>query len=146
MGSIETKRCVLVAAGAAAEGRTGVTYAAGVSSASAGAHGLCLQLASLPPGARSRAHRHDEHESAACVIEGQMELWFGERLEHNVVARVGEFIYIPEGVPHLVLNPSATQAAVAVLARTDPNAQEHVTELPALDALPHLEREARHVH
>lgn len=141
MGSTEAKRCVLVAAGAAAEGRTGVTYAAGVSSASAGAHGLCLQLASLPPGARSRAHRHDEHESAACVIEGAMELWFGDRLEHNIVARVGDFVYIPEGVPHLVLNPSATDAAVAVLARTDPNAQEDVTELPALDALPHLDLE-----
>lgn len=140
MGSIEAKRCVLVSAGAAAEGRTGVTYAAGVSSASAGAHGLCLQLASLPPGARSRAHRHDEHESAACVIEGKMELRFGDQLEHRIVARVGDFVYIPEGVPHLVLNPSATDAAVAVLARTDPNAQEDVIVLPALDALSHLEK------
>lgn len=138
MGTIEAKRCVLVPTGAAAEGRTGVTYAAGVSSTSAGARGLCLQLASLPPGARSCAHRHDEHESAACVIEGEMELWFGDQLEHHIVARVGDFIYIPEGVPHLVLNPSATDTAVAVLARTDPNAQEDVTELPALDALHHL--------
>jgi len=132
----------LVPAGVAAEGRTGVTYAAGVSSASAGAHGLCLQLASLPPNARSRAHRHDEHESAAYVIEGEMELWFGDHLEHNIVARVGDFVYIPAGVPHLVLNPSATDAAVAVLARTDPDAQEDVTELPALDALPQLEKDA----
>lgn len=138
MASSAVKRCVLVAAGVAHEGRTGVTYAAGVSSASAGARGLCLQLASLPPGARSRAHRHDEHESAACVIDGQMELWFGDRLEHSIVARVGDFVYIPEGVPHLVRNPSATDTAVAVLARTDPNAQEDVTEMPALDALPHL--------
>ncbi len=69
-----------------------------------------------------------------------MELRFGDQLEHRIVARVGDFIYIPEGVPHLVLNPSATDAAVAVLARTDPNAQEDVTELPALDALPHLEK------
>ncbi len=138
MTSGAAKRCVVVPKGVAQEGRTGVTYAAGVSSASAGTHGLCLQLASLPPGARSRAHRHDEHESAACVIEGEMELWFGDRLEHNIVARVGDFIYIPEGVPHLVRNPSATDPAVAVLARTDPNAQEDATEMPALDALPHL--------
>jgi uncharacterized RmlC-like cupin family protein len=66
------ERCVLVQAGAANEGRTGVTYAAGVSAASAGARGLCLQLASLPPGARARAHQHDEHESAAYVIAGEM--------------------------------------------------------------------------
>lgn len=145
MGSIESKsarECVLVTAGAAAAGRTGVTYAAGISAASAGARALCLQLASLPPGARSRAHRHDEHESAAYVLEGEMVLWYGERLEHRVAARRGDFVYIPDGVPHLVLNPSDSEPAVAVLARTDPAAQEDVTELAQLDDLPHLRPES----
>ena len=41
---------VLVGAAAPAEGSTGVTYAAGISATSAGATGLCLQLASLAPG------------------------------------------------------------------------------------------------
>lgn len=141
MGSIEshtTKRCVLVRAGDAAEGSTGVTYAPGISTASAGAEGLCLQLASLQPGARSRAHQHDDHESAAYVISGEMVLWFGEQLEHRVVAGPGDFLYIPSSVPHLVLNPSDTEPAVAVLARTDPRAQEDVTALPHLDDLAHL--------
>jgi len=133
-----SRDCVLAQAGDAAEGRTGVTYAAGISASSAGADGLCLQLASLPPGARARAHRHDEHESAAYVIAGEMVMWFGERLEHKLVARSGDFIYIPGGVPHLVINGSEAEPAVAVLARTDPNEQEDVTELPELDALPHL--------
>jgi uncharacterized RmlC-like cupin family protein len=133
-----TKRCVLVSAGGAAEGTTGVTYAAGISATSAGASGLCLQLAILPPSARARAHQHDEHESAACVTEGEMVLWFGDRLEHRLVARPGDFVYIPDGVPHLVVNGSDSERAVAVLARTDPNEQEDVTALPELDALPHL--------
>jgi uncharacterized RmlC-like cupin family protein len=132
-----TRQCVLVEAGEAAEGRTGVTYAAGISAASAGAKGLCLQLASLPPGARARAHQHDEHESAAYVIEGAMVLWFGERLDQQLLARAGDFAYIPSGVPHLVANASESEPAVAVLARTDPDEQEDVTELPELDALPH---------
>jgi uncharacterized RmlC-like cupin family protein len=136
------RQCVLVQAGEAAEGRTGVTYAAGISASTAGVSGLCLQLASLPPGARARANRHDEHESAAYVIEGEMVLWFGEQLEHKLVARPGDFIYIPNGVPHLVLNASDTEPAVAVLARTDPNEQEDVTELPELGALEHLRTEA----
>ncbi|GAC1436544.1 MAG: cupin domain-containing protein [Solirubrobacteraceae bacterium] len=131
-------QCVLVQAAEAEQGRTGVTYAAGISSGSAGARGLCLQLASLPPGARARAHRHDTHESAAYVIEGEMVLWFGEQLEQQLVARPGDFIYIPNGVPHLVANASDDEPAVAVLARTDANAQEDVTELPALDSLAHL--------
>jgi uncharacterized RmlC-like cupin family protein len=133
-----SRQCVLVQPGEAVEGRTGVTYAAGISAGTAGARGLCLQLASLPPGARARAHRHDEHESAAYVIDGEMVMWFGEQLEHKLVARPGDFIYIPNGVPHLVLNASDREPAVAVLARTDPNEQEDVTELPDLDSLEHL--------
>jgi uncharacterized RmlC-like cupin family protein len=70
-----------------------------------------------------------------------MLMWFGEQLEHELVARPGDFMYIPRGVPHLVLNASDTDAAVAVLARTDPNEQEDVTELSELDALERL-REA----
>jgi uncharacterized RmlC-like cupin family protein len=137
-----TRQCVLVQAGEAAEGRTGVTYAAGISASSAGAKGLCLQLASLPPGARARAHQHDEHESAAYVIEGEMVMWFGERLDQQLLARPGDFVYIPSGVPHLVINASEAEPAVAVLARTDPNEQEDVTELPDLDALPHPRTES----
>jgi uncharacterized RmlC-like cupin family protein len=137
-----TEQCVLVQAGEAAEGRTGVTYAAGISASSTGAKGLCLQLASLPPGARARAHQHDEHESAVYVIEGEMAMWFGERLEQKFVARPGDFVYIPSGVPHLVMNGSEAEPAVAVLARTDPNEQEDVTERPELDALPHPRAES----
>lgn len=136
-----TKQCVIVQAGAAGEGPTGVTYTAGISAATAGARGLCLQLASLPPGARARAHQHDRHESAAYVVEGQMVLWSGERLEEKVVAGPGDFLYIPPCVPHLVMNGSDSEPAVAVLARTDGNEQEDVTELPELDALPHVQLE-----
>ena len=135
---VMSKQCVLVRAGDAAEGKTGVTYAAGISASTAGASALCLQLASLPPGARSRAHQHDDHESAAYVIEGEMVLWSGAGLEHKAVAGPGDFLYIPSGVPHLVANASDTQPAVAVLARTDPHEQEEITELPALEGLPHL--------
>ena len=67
-----------------------------------------------------------------------MVLWFGERLECKLVARRGDFIYIPSGLPHVVMNGSEAEPAVAVLARTDANEQEDVTELPELDALPHL--------
>lgn len=136
------KQCVLVQPGEAAQGRTGVTYAAGISASTARASGLCLELASLPPGARARAHQHAKHESAAYVIEGEMVLWFGGRLEQKLAARAGDFLFIPSGVPHLVMNGSDAEPAVAVLARTDANEQEDVTELPELDALPHLRKKA----
>lgn len=137
-----SERCVLVRPGEGAEGTTGVTYSAGVSESTTGARGLCLELATLPPGARGRAHLHAEHESAAYVLEGELVLWFGDKLEEKLVARAGDFLYIPGGVPHLPANASATEPAVAVLARTDANEQESAIALPALDELPHLREEA----
>jgi uncharacterized RmlC-like cupin family protein len=38
-------------------------------------------------------------------------------------------------VPHLPYNPSQTDEAVVVIARTDPNEQESVVLLPELDGL-----------
>lgn len=137
-----SERCVLVRPGEEAEGTTGVTYAAGVSASTTGARGICLELATLPPGARGRAHLHAEHESAAYVLQGELVLWFGDQLEEKLVARAGDFLYIPGGVPHLPANASATEPTVAVLARTDANEQESAIALPALDELPHLREEA----
>jgi uncharacterized RmlC-like cupin family protein len=96
-----SERCVVVRAGDATEGITGVTYAAGISATSAGARGLCLHVASLPPGARARPHQHERHDSAAYVIDGETVLWSGERLQPSLVARRGDFVYIPSGVSHL---------------------------------------------
>jgi uncharacterized RmlC-like cupin family protein len=136
-------RCILVQGGDAVEGSTGVSYAPGVSRRTTGSRGLCLELATLPPGARGRAHQHDGHESAAYVLEGEIVLWFGEQLAEKVVARAGDFIYIPAGVPHLPANGNTGAPAVAVLARTDPGEQESAVPLPALDGLPHIEAAAR---
>jgi len=130
--------CVLVRPGDVAEGVTGVSYAAGVSAATAGSRGLCLEVATLPPGAVGRAHLHAEHESAAYVLDGEFVLWFGDQLQESVVARRGDFVYIPAGLPHLPANGSSTEPAVAVLARTDAREEESVVPLPELDRLPHL--------
>src|SRR5579864_3119424 len=124
-----TDRWVLIRAGDAATGATGVRYSAGVSAQSVGARGLCMELATLPPGGRARAHLHRGHESAAYVIEGAFVFWFGERLEEQVHASAGDFLYIPSDVPHLPANASTTAPAVAVLARTDPEENESAVPL-----------------
>jgi hypothetical protein len=43
-----------------------------------------------------------------------------------VVHGAGDFLFIPPGVPHQPTNLSSTQSAVAIVARNDPNEQEHV--------------------
>jgi uncharacterized RmlC-like cupin family protein len=132
-------RCIVIRQEAAAGGtRTGLDYVAGVSEASAGSRGLCLQLVTIPPGRRAKAHLHDGHESAAYILSGEVVTWFGERLEEHAVAGAGDFVYIPAGVPHVPAN-YGTEPAVALIARTDAREQESVQALPELDGLAHLE-------
>ena len=52
-----------------------------------------------------------------------------------MLAKSGDFLYIPAGVAHLPYNPSATETCTAVIARTDPNEQESVVLLPELEKL-----------
>ena len=59
----------------------------------------------------------------------------GENLAEHLTVKAGQYLYIPAGMPHLPYNPSDTEPAVAVVARTDPNEQESVVLLPELDAL-----------
>ncbi|MGQ0548503.1 MAG: cupin domain-containing protein [Armatimonadota bacterium] len=131
-------KCQVIRAGQASEGVTGVQYAPGISAATVGAAGLCMELAVIPPGARAKAHLHRDHESAAYIIEGELILWFGDGLRESVTVGPGDFLYIPPGVPHLPMNCSQNHRAVAILARSDPREQENVVPLPELDGLSHL--------
>jgi uncharacterized RmlC-like cupin family protein len=125
--------CRVVRAEAEVAGKQGHLYARGISAQSAGAQGIHLQLVRMPPGARAKAHKHEGHETAIYVLSGESGTWYGEKLEHHVIARAGDFLYIPANVPHLPYNLSGTESCVAVIARTDPNDQESVVLLPGLD-------------
>ncbi len=116
-------------------GKQALSYAPGISAESVGAQGIHLQIVTIPPGGRAKAHKHDGHETAIYILSGESGLWYGERLEMNLSARAGDFVYIPAGTPHLPYNLSTTESCVAVISRTDPNEQESVVLLPELDRL-----------
>jgi uncharacterized RmlC-like cupin family protein len=134
---VTAPRCEVVKAPAPEPGVTGLSYNAGVTAQTAGASALCLQIVTIAPGARGKAHLHENHESALYVVSGQAVMWFGERLEEAAVAEAGDFVYVPPGVPHVPAN-YGDAPVTAVLARTDPNAQESVVLRPDLNDLPQL--------
>jgi uncharacterized RmlC-like cupin family protein len=127
--------CQLVQAGREFEGKQGLTYAVGISAETVGSKHVHLQLATIPPGGRAKAHLHAEHETAIYQLSGVSGCWYGERLEQHAVVRAGDFFYIPAGVPHVPYNASPDEPCVAVIARTDPKEQESVTMRPDLDSL-----------
>jgi uncharacterized RmlC-like cupin family protein len=127
--------CRVVRAGAQFTGKQALSYAPGISAESVGAQRIHLQILTILPGGRAKAHKHDTHESAIYVLSGEARMWFGESLEEHLVARSGDFLYIPANMPHLPYNSSNTEGCVAVIARTDPNEQESVILLPELDQI-----------
>lgn len=127
--------CKVVRAGEPFVGKQGLLYSVGISAESAGAKRIHLQMVTIPPGGRARAHKHESHETAIYALSGESRVWHGDRLEHHTVVRPGDFFYIPANTPHLPYNPSQTESVVALIARTDPNEQESVVLLPELDAI-----------
>ena len=127
--------CRVLNAGEPFQGKQGFTYAPAVSAESVQSQRIHMQLLTIPPGGRARAHKHEAHETAIYVLNGEGSMWWGERLEHHMVTPTGSFVYIPANMPHLPYNPSATQTCVAVIGRTDPNEQESVVLMPELDAI-----------
>lgn len=117
------------------QGKQGFSYFPGISAETAGSRGLCMHLLTVPPGGRARAHAHESHETAIYVLSGEAEMWYGDGLRERLVARPGDFLFIPAGVPHLPINLSQTEPCLAVVARTDPNEQESVRLMPELDHL-----------
>ncbi|MER8445916.1 cupin domain-containing protein [Mesorhizobium sp. M1066] len=126
--------CHLIRPESTYEGKQGLTYFAGITAETVGASGICMHMLTIPPGARAKAHMHESHETAIYVLSGEVHTWYGDRLEHHIVAKAGDLFYIPAGVPHLPANLSSAPSS-AVIARTDPNEQESVVLLPELDAL-----------
>jgi uncharacterized RmlC-like cupin family protein len=127
--------CRVVSVGAQFTGKQALAYSPGISAESANAQGIHLQIVTIPPGGRAKAHLHEAHETAIHVLSGESGMWYGDRLEQHLMARTGDFLYIPANMPHLPYNPSTTENCVAIIARTDPNEQESVVLLPELDGV-----------
>jgi uncharacterized RmlC-like cupin family protein len=127
--------CRVVRGGEPFLGKQGLMYTPAISAETVGSQGIHMQLVTLPPGGRAKAHKHASHETAIFMLSGISGMWYGEQLEHHVRLQPNEFLYIPADMPHLPYNPSETESAVAVISRTDPNEQESVVLLPHLDSV-----------
>ena len=101
-------------------------YFVGISGQTVDAKGLSMHLVVIPPGGRAEPHVHVGYETGIYVLEGTVRTRWGTRLEHEVVSRPGEFLFVPPGVPHEAMNLSATEPARAVVARNDPAEQDKV--------------------
>jgi uncharacterized RmlC-like cupin family protein len=95
----------------------GMTRAAAVTYARAGAEKLWAGTVTIHPSAKTGAHHHGALESIIYVIKGRARMRWGERLEFTAEAGPGDFIYVPPFVPHQEIN-AADQPLECVLVRS----------------------------
>lgn len=111
--------------------KQGLPVFQGISGQNAGAKGISMNRVVIPPGGSAKAHVHKGYESVVYLIKGRVKTLYGEGWNKSVINEEGDFIYIPADLPHKPINLSETQAAEAIVARTDPNEQgsvQHVAE------------------
>lgn len=119
------KQCKVIRGSEGFHGKQGLDYFAGVSAELSGSEGICMHMLVIPPGAKAKAHYHENHETAIYQLEGSTSFYHGPNLEFLDEVKEGDYVYIPAGVPHQPFNPT-DRVARALIARTDPNEQESV--------------------
>ena len=96
----------------------GMTRAAAITTASAGAEKIWAGTVTIEPNAKTGAHHHGEGESVIYVVKGRARMRWGDRLEYVAEAGPGDFIYVPPWVPHQEINAVPDQPLECVLLRS----------------------------
>jgi uncharacterized RmlC-like cupin family protein len=97
----------------------GMTRAAAINLAQAGAHKLWAGTVTIHPNAKTGAHHHGELESIIYVLSGRARLRWGEHLEYAAEAGPGDFIFVPPFVPHQEINAKPDEPLRCVVVRSD---------------------------
>jgi uncharacterized RmlC-like cupin family protein len=90
-----------------------------ISGATVGAQRIWMGQTHVAAATRSGDHHHGESETAIYVVAGHPVFVFLEDgAERRLEAKPGDYVYVPPFVPHREENPSESDEAVVVLART----------------------------
>jgi uncharacterized RmlC-like cupin family protein len=97
----------------------GMTRAAAINNAIAGANKLWAGSVEIHPNAKTAPHHHGELESIIYVISGKARMRWGEKLEYAADAGPGDFIFVPPYVPHQEINALENEPLLCVVVRSD---------------------------
>jgi uncharacterized RmlC-like cupin family protein len=101
----------------------GMQREAGVAASTVGAEKIWVGHVTMAPGAKSGVHHHGPVESGIYVISGRARFRFGPKLEREVEAGPGDFVYVPPEAIHQELNLDPSAPVEMIVAR---DGQENV--------------------
>src|SRR5258708_10295220 len=96
----------------------GMTRAAAITHATAGASKLWAGTVVVDPDAKTGAHHHGELETVLYIVKGRARFRWGDQLEFVEEAGPGDFIYVPPYVPHQEINANSDCPVEAVVVRS----------------------------
>lgn len=122
----------------------GMTRAAAINQAMAGAKKLWAGSVNIHPNAKTAPHHHGELESVIYIVSGRARMRWGAKLEFVAEAGPGDFIFVPPFVPHQEINANPNEPLTCVVVRSDQEpvvvnldiaAVETPEEIPWIDPL-----------
>ena len=122
----------------------GMTRAAAINRAMAGANKLWAGTVNIHPNAKTAPHHHGELESIIYIVRGKARMRWGGKLEFIAEAGAGDFIFVPPFVPHQEINANPNEPLTCVVVRSDQEpivvnldipAVETPEEIPWIDSL-----------
>ncbi len=111
----------------------GMTRAAAITHATAGANKLWAGTVTIHPSAKTCAHHHGALESVIYVINGRARMRWGDQLEFVAEAGPGDFIYIAPFAPHQEINALPDQPLFCVIVRSDQDPVVVNLDIPVIE-------------
>jgi uncharacterized RmlC-like cupin family protein len=99
----------------------GMRRTAAISGDMTGAQSLWMGRTELPPGTQSGDHHHGDSETGIYVVSGSPAFVYRDPASGQLVrleTAPGDYVWVPPHVPHREENPSASETAVVVIARS----------------------------
>lgn len=124
----------------------GMSRAAAITTARAGAAKLWAGTVVIDPDARTGAHHHGAVESVIYVASGRARMRWGDRLEFVAEAGPGDFIFVPPYVPHQEINAIADMPLSCVVVRSGQDPVVVNLDLPDVEPDPERVQWADDIH
>jgi uncharacterized RmlC-like cupin family protein len=113
---------------AAGEQSGAMSRATAIAGDTCGSTAIFTVLSRLAPGLRSSAHIHTNCESSIYVVSGSGSVQTGVHLDTVLAIQPGDFLFVPPGAPHVVINEGDEELVLVVSRNT---AEEHVEDYTA---------------
>lgn len=111
----------------------GMTRAAAINRAMAGANKLWAGMVHVHPDAKTAPHHHGALESIIYIVSGRARMRWGEKLEFVADAGPGDFIFVPPFVPHQEINANENEPLACVVVRSDQEPVVVNLDIPAVE-------------